>query len=119
MQSFIAGQGFAQSWAPEAAIGFARLPISVFVAERDGAIVGFAAYDCGARGVAGPIGVARSGRSAGIGEALLLCTLTDMRAIGYIYAIIGAVGPAEFFERVCSAVLLPSAWPRYEGREDT
>ena len=119
VQSFVGGQGFARSWAPEAANGFTRRPISVFVAERGGTIVGFAAYDCGPRGIAGPIGVAAGGRSAGAGAALLLRTLADMRATGYIYAIIGAVGPVEFFERACGAVLLPSAWPRYEEWEDT
>jgi hypothetical protein len=119
VQAFIVAQGFAPTWAPEMANGFARQPISVFVGERDTEIVGFAAYDCGPRGIAGPIGVAKGERTAGVAGALLLRTLTDMRAIGYVYAIIGAVGPAEFFERVCGAVLLPSAWPSYAGWEDT
>jgi hypothetical protein len=48
-----------------------------------------------------------------VASALLLRTLADMRAVGYAYAIIGAVGPAEFYEQVCGAVLLPSAWPSY------
>jgi len=119
IQRFIADEGFDQRWSAETTIGFGRRPISVFVAERGGAIVGFAAYDCGSRGIAGPIGVPTSGRSAGAGAALLLRTLADMRAIGYIYAIIGAIGPAEFFERACGAVLLPSAWPSYVEWEGT
>lgn len=119
IQRFIADEGFDQRWPAEITNGFARRPVSVFVAEHGGTIVGFAAYDCGPRGIAGPIGVARSGRSAGAGAALLLRTLADMRAIGYIYAVIGAAGPAEFFERACGAVLLPSAWPSYVEWEDT
>lgn len=67
---------------------------------RDEAISGVAAYDCAARGVFGPTGVARNERPAGIAAALLLQTLADMCTVGYIYAIIGAVGPAEFYERV-------------------
>ncbi|MGE0542256.1 MAG: Clp protease N-terminal domain-containing protein [Dehalococcoidia bacterium] len=119
VQAFIVDQAFTATWSAETANGFARRPISVFVAERGGAIVGFAAYDCGPRGVAGPIGVARNERASGIAGALLLRALSGMRGIGYVYAIIGAVGPAEFFERVCGAVLLPSAWPSYVEWEDT
>jgi hypothetical protein len=113
LRAFIEDQAFARTWGPESANAFARLPASVFLAVRDRAIVGFAAYDCGLRGVFGPTGVAREERTAGVARALLLRTLEDMRASGYLYAIIGAVGPAEFYERACGAVLLPSAWPSY------
>src|SRR4051794_18088120 len=37
---------FALGWADEALVGFANKPISVYLAIRDGAIVGFAAYEC-------------------------------------------------------------------------
>jgi N-acetylglutamate synthase-like GNAT family acetyltransferase len=118
LHSFITSQGFARTWAPESANAFARQPISVFLAERDGTIAGFAAYDCGLRGIFGPTGVAPAERASGVASALLLRTLADMRAAGYAYAIIGAVGPDEFYERACGAVLLPSAWPSYvESRE--
>lgn len=113
LQTYITAQRFARTWAPETANAFARQPISLFLAERDGAIVGFAAYDCGLRGIFGPTGIAVDERAAGVASALLLRTLADMRAVGYAYAIIGAVGPAEFYERTCGAVLLPSAWPSY------
>lgn len=113
LQTFITAQRFARTWVPEAANAFARQPISLFLAERQGAITGFAAYDCGLRGIFGPTGVAFEERAAGVASALLLRTLADMRAVGYAYAIIGAVGPAEFYERTCGAVLLPSAWPSY------
>ena len=113
LATFIEGQRFARTWAPEATNAFSRQPIAVFLAERDGAIVGFAAYDCGLRGIFGPTGVAPEERAGGVASALLLRTLADMKAVGYAYAIIGAVGPAEFYERVCNAVLLPSAWPSY------
>lgn len=113
LAAFIAAQGFWAGWVAESANAFARQPQSVFLALRDDAIAGFAAYDCGLRGIFGPTGVAREGRRSGVASALLLRTLSDMRSIGYAYAIIGAVGPAEFYERVCGAVLLPSAWPSY------
>jgi len=113
LREFIGGQPFSRNWAAEASNAFARQPIAVFLAERDGAIAGFAAYDCGLRGIFGPTGVAVEERAAGVASALLLRTLADMRAVGYAYAIIGAVGPAEFYEQACGAVLLPSAWPSY------
>jgi hypothetical protein len=113
LRAFIEGERFSRNWAPESANAFGRQPIAVFLAERAGEIVGFAAYDCGLRGIFGPTGVARAERAGGVASALLLRTLADMRAIGYAYAIIGAVGPAEFYEQVCGAVLLPSAWPSY------
>jgi hypothetical protein len=113
LASFIAGEHFSPTWAPESANAFGRQPIAVFLAERGGDLVGFAAYDCGLRGIFGPTGVAHKERAGGVASALLLRTLADMRAVGYAYAIIGAVGPAEFYEQVCGAVLLPSAWPSY------
>jgi hypothetical protein len=113
LASFIEGEGFSPTWAPESANAFSRQPIAVFVAERGRDLVGFAAYNCGLRGIFGPTGVAQQERAGGVASALLLRTLADMRAVGYAYAIIGAVGPAEFYEQVCGAVLLPSAWPSY------
>lgn len=118
LAAFITAQAFSRTWAPEAANAFARRPQSVFLAVRGDAIAGFAAYDCGLRGIFGPTGVAREERTGGIASALLLRCLADMRAVGYAYAIIGAVGPAEFYERVCGAVLLPSAWPSYVNTAD-
>jgi hypothetical protein len=117
LRAFITGERFARTWAPEAAVAFTRQPAAVFLALRGEQIVGFAAYDCGNRGIFGPTGVAREERRGGVAAALLLRTLADMRAQGYVYAIIGAVGPAEFYERVVGAVLLPSAWPSYVTSE--
>lgn len=108
---------FTRGWADETAAAFARVPASLFLADRDGDILGFAAYDCASRGIWGPTGVRQAARGGGIARALLLRSLADMRAIGYVYAIIGAVGPAEFYERTCNAVLLPSAWPSYVTTE--
>lgn len=104
---------FTSGWADESATALARMPASLFLARRGEAILGFATYDCAARGIWGPTGVAQTERGSGVARALLLRSLADMRAIGYVYAIIGAVGPAEFYERTCNAVLLPSDWPSY------
>jgi len=104
---------FTRGWADELACAWARVPISAFLAVDGPQIVGFAAYDCAHPGVFGPTGVRPDRRGRGVGAALLLRCLHDMRARGYIYAIIGAVGPAAFYEKVCGAMLLPEHWPSY------
>ncbi len=104
---------FTRGWADELACAWARVPISAFLALDGPEIVGFAAYDCTHPGVFGPTGVRPDRRRQGVGAALLLRCLHDMRARGYIYGIIGAVGPAAFYEKVCGALLLPEHWPSY------
>ena len=47
----------------------------------------------------------------GIGEALLRVSLTAMRDAGYGYAIIGGVGPAEFYRRTVGAIEIPDSNP--------
>ncbi len=112
VREFVA-RHFGPRWADEISAGFARQPVSVHVALREGRLVGFAAHECTRRNFFGPAGVAEAERGRGLGRALLLASLWALRELGYAYAIIGGVGPAEFYERVCNAVLLPSAWPSY------
>ena len=42
-------------WAKEVAIGFNNNPISIYVAVRNGTIVGFSAYECTSEGFLGPM----------------------------------------------------------------
>ena len=68
-------ENFSRSWADELSVGFARQPISVFVATIDRELAGFAAYECTRRGFFGPTGVIPAARGRGIGKALLLASL--------------------------------------------
>jgi predicted N-acetyltransferase YhbS len=68
-------------------------------------------YDATARGFVGPIGVIESARGHGIGAALVLACLHDMRSAGYGYAIAGHVGEPEFFKRVANAIEIPDSTP--------
>ena len=102
---------FGAGWASETAIAFSRQPPSCFLATRDGKLVGFACYDSIARGFFGPTGVDEAERGGGIGRALLLATLLDMRTLGYGYGIIGDVGPSEFYERSVGATPIPDSEP--------
>ena len=102
---------FAASWADEVSVGFANKPVSVYVAIRDGALVGFGAYECTRRAFFGPTGVLESERGRGVGKALLVACLAGLKEMGYVYGIIGGVGPAEFYARAVGAVMIADSAP--------
>ena len=110
VREFVA-EHFGRAWADEISVGFARQPVSVFIAARAGAVVGFAAYECTRRAFFGPTGVMESERGRGAGRALLLAALWGLREMGYAYGIVGGVGPAEFYERAVGATLIPDSAP--------
>jgi predicted N-acetyltransferase YhbS len=109
-RAFIA-RHFAQTWADEAAVGFANKPVSVFLAIENQEIIGFAAYECTRRNYFGPTGVAESHRNRGIGRALLLASLQGLKDLGYAYCIIGGAGPVEFYREACGAVEVADSVP--------
>lgn len=86
-------------------------PAGCFIATQSGAIIGFVCYDATARGYIGPMGVGESARGAGVGKALLVTALEQMRSLGYVYAIVGGVGPYEFYQRCVSATLIEDSSP--------
>jgi predicted N-acetyltransferase YhbS len=104
-------EGFGRSWADEISAGLVRQPVTVFVALREGRLVGFAAYECTRKNFFGPTGVVERERGRGLGRALLVASLWGLRELGYAYAIIGGVGPAEFYERAVGARLIPDSSP--------
>lgn len=97
--------------AAEVGIACSRLPISCFIAVRDGQIQGFACHDATARNFFGPEAVAAEERGRGLGRALLLAALHAQREQGYAYAIIGGVGPADFYAKCVGAVPIPGSTP--------
>lgn len=104
-------ENFSASWADEISVGFARQPISVFVATIDRQLTGFAAYECTRRGFFGPAGVVQAAQGKGIGKALLLASLEALREMGYVYAIIGAAGPVRFYQKTVGAIIIPDSEP--------
>lgn len=102
---------FSESWADEAQAGFARQPITTFLAIHEKRIIGFASVDATAKGFFGPTGVNPAFRGKGIGGALLLVALHALREMGYGYGIIGAAGPVEFYEKTVSATVIPDSSP--------
>src|SRR5437016_9569619 len=57
------------SWADEISAGYSNKPVTIYIALRDGRLVGFGAFECTRRGFFGPTGVLESERSKGIGKA--------------------------------------------------
>lgn len=102
---------FQDVWASEVSAGMSRMPVTVWVAVRDGQLLGFACHDTTALGFFGPTGVAEEARHQGIGEALLIATLKGMREAGYAYAVIGDPGPVEFYTKRLDALEIPKSKP--------
>ena len=104
-------RGFSQKWKSEVEISITRQPCACFIATADKAILGFACYDTTAKGFFGPTGVAEGARGQGVGKALLMRSLEALRDEGYAYAIIGGVGPREFYEKACGAMEISGSDP--------
>lgn len=98
-------------WASECEMAFSTQPIGAFIATRDERIVGFACCDATAKGFFGPTAVIESERGRRIGEALLMTTLRAMGEQGYAYAVIGGVGPVEFYRRHLEVFEIPGSTP--------
>ena len=99
------------SAAGECDVCFAHTPISCYVATRGGDILGYACYNATAPDFFGPTRVLDEEQGKGLGKALLLRCLHAMRDEGYIYAIIGGVGPVAFYEKCVGAHVIPDSTP--------
>lgn len=104
-------QRFGTAWADEISVGLANKPVSVYLALRDGEILGFGAYECTRKTFFGPTGVAEEERGKGIGKALLIACLWGLYELGYPYGIIGGAGPTEFYARTVGATVIPDSSP--------
>ena len=73
--------------------------------------LGFACHDATCPNFFGPTGVDPNERMHGIGKALLFNCLEAMKQQGYGYAIIGGVGPAEFYAKTVGAIPIEGSEP--------
>ena len=105
------GKQFSAGWVSEASVALSSLPVTCWVAVKDGQMLGFACHDATAKGFFGPTGVLEAARGQGIGEALLIATLKGMREAGYGYAVIGDPGPVEFYRKRLDALEIPNSKP--------
>jgi GNAT superfamily N-acetyltransferase len=104
-------QNFSVAWADEVSTGFANKPVTVYIATRDGHVIGFAGYECTRKAFFGPTGVAESERGRGSGKALLIAALSGLRELGYVYGVIGRAGPIEFYQKAVGAVVISDSDP--------
>jgi hypothetical protein len=112
---------FSEGWAKECEVAFGQYPVTCYLAVEatpasagDGSegVIGFACYDVTRKGVFGPEGVREESRGRGIGKALLLSSLYAMEMAGYAYAVIGWVGPAQFYAKTVGATMIKGSQPR-------
>ncbi len=102
---------FSRVWTLECEVAFTANPASCFIAVQKDALIGFACYDCTRKNFFGPTAVAEEGRGKGIGLALLLSCLHAMRDNGYAYAIVGGVGPGEYYAKTVGATMIEGSSP--------
>ncbi|NWK56530.1 GNAT family N-acetyltransferase [Verrucomicrobiaceae bacterium N1E253] len=106
-----AAEHFSPKWESEVKVAFSRQPVTCFLATRDQEILGFACYETTARGFYGPTGVSEAARGTGIGKALLFKSMESLKDLGYVYGMIGGVGPEEFYAKAIGAVGIPGSDP--------
>ena len=104
-------ENFSVAWADEVSVGFAHKPVTVYIATRDGRVIGFAGYECTRKAFFGPTGVAESERGRGVGKTVLIAALWGLRELGYVYGIIGHAGPVEFYKDAVGAIVIPDSDP--------
>ena len=104
-------ENFSIAWADEVSVAFANKPVTLYIATRESRMIGFAGYECTRKAFFGPTGVAESERGEGIGKALLIASLWGLRELGYVYGIIGAAGPVEFYQATVGATVIPDSEP--------
>lgn len=102
---------FSEGWVGEARYAMMQDPVKCFIAVEDKRVVGFACYDSSTKDFFGPIGVHPDMRGRGVGNALMLRTLHAMKEYGYGYAVIGWVGPAEFYAKTVGARFIEGGTP--------
>ena len=71
--------------------------------------MGFAVFDVSSRGFFGPTGVLEEYRGLGLGKVLLIKSLEALKELGFAYAIIGGVGPVEFYQKTVGATIIENS----------
>ena len=99
------------SWADEISVGFARQPVSVYIATIDREIAGFSAYECTRRGFFGPTRVVEAAQHRNIGKALLLAALWSLREMGACLRNHRRHAVHRFYQKTVGAIVIPDSDP--------
>ncbi len=97
---------FGTYWANEVDVAFSFQPPRLYIAQKENEILGFACFETTAKNFFGPTGTAENIRGKGIGKALLIKSLNALKEMGYAYAIIGGIGPADFYKNTVDAKII-------------
>lgn len=108
VEAFVA-EHFSPKWVSEVSVAMTRQPQACYIATKDKKIIGFGCYDTTCKSFFGPTGVSEDARGLGVGKALLFKCLEGLKELGYAYAIIGGVGPKEFYEKAVGAIIIPGS----------
>lgn len=92
---------FSEVWAFEVGRALTFTPVAVHVALLGSELAAFAAHDGNNQGLGwfGPAGTTVAHRGRGLGTALLLACLVDIRRAGHEMTEIAWIGPRAFYER--------------------
>jgi len=118
---------FNDTWANEAEASLGQRPTTCYIATQKDpdheptypydlpfeTLLGFSCYDAIYKGMYGPVGVREDFRGYGIGKALLLATLQAMSLNRYAYAVIGWVGPIDFYTQTVNAIPIEGTEPGF------
>ena len=99
-------KNFSINWKDEMDVAFSSTPVNCFIAQRNQEILGFACFECSAKNFFGPIGVLDTERGKSIGKVLLIKALNALQEMGYAYAVIGGVGPIDYYEKTVNAKVI-------------
>lgn len=102
---------YGNSWASQFEISFKTIPATNYIAIENKKMIGFAVFDSTVNNFFGPTAVLEEKQGQGIGRALLIASLTRMFENGYAYAIIGGVGPIEFYKKTVGAMVIEGSDP--------
>jgi GNAT superfamily N-acetyltransferase len=99
-----------QGWMAESRIALQKIPPTVFVAERDGDVLAFAAHSVVGPLHFGPMLTSPDLRGIGIGSVLLKRCLVDWQRAGHDRCEIIWAGPISFYARVVGATMGSAFW---------
>ncbi len=104
-----------KAWMGEISSAFLNEPPSIHIAEKEGEIIAFSAYETNNKGTGwfGPMGTANEARGLGIGGVLLKRCMSDMKQMGFKKSIIPWVGPIPFYMRYVNSPVDRVFW-RFE-----
>lgn len=105
-----AAEKFSPCWGIEASMALEEPEGGVWVAEKDGKILGFSVYGATEPNWFGPIGVDSAVRGRGIGTVLLYKSLESLRVRGYRYIVIPWTGHLFFYTQLPGVKSIRHYW---------